>query len=213
MSGIHGQRSQQREDVGDKFIPQQLLLILVKLGIAANPYIPGFQQAMQLPVNPVLLAVNIAHNDLAFTELLQWCPAVNRGGADTGSDLLLQSANAFHEEFIEIAADDSKKLDAFQSRGGIVCSHVQYAIVEFQPRQFPVQVEFRTIEVDPCRRFCACCSSRFSCRPGAACGRFFAGLRGGGSAFGSRCGSPASGGWFIHFSVISHGLITDATSF
>ena len=77
MSGIHGQRCQQREYVGDEFFPQQFLLFLFQVDITTELYSLRIQQLKQLSVNPVLLLVDIPHDNQAFLELFQWCPAIN----------------------------------------------------------------------------------------------------------------------------------------
>jgi len=79
---------------------------------------------------------------------------------------LFQAANAFHEEFIEIAADDCEVLDAFQQGSGVIRSHMQDPAIELQPGQFPVQVEFRGIQVDCRHRLFACHSCGFLRPPG-----------------------------------------------
>ena len=105
--------------------------------------------------------MDIPHNQLAFLELFQRGPAINRRDANTGGNLLFQPANTLHEEFIEVAADDGEELDAFQQGGAVIRGHVQYTAIEFQPGQFPVKVQLGVIQIDclwllcprrPCRR-------------------------------------------------------------
>ncbi len=65
---------------------------------------------------------------------------------DPGTDLLLESADAFHEEFVEIRPGNGGKLDPLQQRHPLVQGLVQHPLVEFQPGQLAVQEQGRVIE-------------------------------------------------------------------
>jgi hypothetical protein len=92
--------------------------------------------------------LEIAHGRLTLLELLGRGAPVESGGMDAGGDLLLETADALHEELIEIAADDGQELDPLQQRGARILGLVEHAAVEGEPGQFATQIEAGVVEVD-----------------------------------------------------------------
>ena len=65
-----------------------------------------------------------------------------------GTDLLLQAADALHEELVEIRADDRDELHALEQGRARILGLPQDAEVEVEPGELTVQVELRQIEVE-----------------------------------------------------------------
>ena len=63
-------------------------------------------------------------------------------------DQLLEAGDADLEEFIEIRARDAEEFDAFENRNGAVLRLLEDALIEFEERQLPVDVQTRGFEVD-----------------------------------------------------------------
>jgi hypothetical protein len=61
--------------------------------------------------------------------------------------LLFETRHPDLEEFIEIGAADTKKLQAFEQRDGLILSKFEHAAVELQKTQFPVDVKLRLAEI------------------------------------------------------------------
>ena len=52
-----------------------------------------------------------------------------------------ETPDAFHEEFIEVVADDRQELHPLQERGAAVVRLVEDAAVERKPGQLAIQIE------------------------------------------------------------------------
>ena len=66
---------------------------------------------------------------------------------DAGLHLLLQAADADHEELVEVRAEDGEELEPFQQRHGRVLRLFQDAAVELQPAQLAVDVQGGIVEI------------------------------------------------------------------
>src|SRR5262249_48201156 len=62
---------------------------------------------------------------------------------DAGLDLLLDAADADHEELVQVGAEDGQELEALQKGHLRVLGLFEYAAVELQPAQLPVEVQRR----------------------------------------------------------------------
>ena len=60
---------------------------------------------------------------------------------------LFEARYADLEELVEVRARDAQELDAFQQRDALVLRLLQYALIEFEERQFPVDIELRRLQV------------------------------------------------------------------
>ena len=99
----------------------------------------------------------------AFQLLARRHPVGAGAAGDAGLHLLLQAADADHEELIQVGAEDRQELEPFQERHLGVLGLLQHPAVEFQPAQFAVDVQRRVVQG---RHFNAV-SGRFV---GGACG-------------------------------------------
>src|SRR5919197_6530168 len=61
--------------------------------------------------------------------------------------LLFETRHPDLEEFIEIGAADTEKLQTFEQRDGLVLSKFEHAAVELQKTQFPVDVKLGLAEI------------------------------------------------------------------
>ena len=65
---------------------------------------------------------------------------------DAGLHLLLQAADADHEELVEVGAEDGQELEPLQQRHLRVLGLLQHAAVELQPAQLAVDVQGRIVK-------------------------------------------------------------------
>jgi hypothetical protein len=104
--------------------------------------------AHQVGKDALLFILHRGEHFAALRDLLARRAAVDGGGVDAGGDLLLEPADAFHEEFIQVVADDGQELDPLQQRRAWVVRLVQDALVEREPGQLAVQVQAGVVEVE-----------------------------------------------------------------
>ena len=106
MRRIHGQRGQHREDVGAEIVAQPLACIGRQIVVEGDADVVLRELLHQDGVDSLHLGLKLTGRGLAFLELLRRGAAVYARGMHPGGDLLLETADAFHEEFIEVVADD-----------------------------------------------------------------------------------------------------------
>src|ERR1700694_5323324 len=80
----------------------------------------------------------LAHTPSDGAELLARCHAVWGALGYAQHHLLLEAADANLEELVEVAAEDGKKLGAFQQRRGRVLGERQDAVVEVEPAELAI---------------------------------------------------------------------------
>ena len=68
-----------------------------------------------------------------------------------GCDLLLQAADADHEELVEVGLEDGQELEPFQQRHARILGLFQNAAIELQPAQLAVEIQRRIVEGCRCR--------------------------------------------------------------
>ena len=55
-------------------------------------------------------------------------------------DELFEGGDANLEEFVEVGADDSEEFEAFEERLSRILGFFEYALVEFEPTEFTIEV-------------------------------------------------------------------------
>ena len=152
MRRVHGQRRQQRKDVGDEMFAQCFRSRSARSVYLTSAYRLRIEQFEQLK--------KIWFWSRCISRTMTWLICICSMGVrpstvcvlNARGDLLFQSADALHEKFIQIAADNGKELDALEQGCLFISGHVQHAAVEFQPRQFAVEIKLGGVEVDDVRR-------------------------------------------------------------
>ncbi len=66
---------------------------------------------------------------------------------NAGADLLLQPADALHEEFVGVRRGDGEEFDSFEERRAAVARFVQDTAIELEPREFAIEKELGRAEV------------------------------------------------------------------
>ena len=66
---------------------------------------------------------------------------------DPGTHLLLETADPFHEELIEVGTDNGNIKEAVKQRHAAVTAFGKNPLVEGKPGQLAVQIPFRTVEI------------------------------------------------------------------
>jgi hypothetical protein len=152
MRRVHRQRGEHGEDVGAEVLAQTRAGIVVEIFVQPDADVVGVEFAHELDMDAAQFGLELAHGRLALLELLGWGASVESGGMDAGGDLLFETADALHEEFVEIVADDGQKLDPLQERGARILGLMEHAAIEGEPGQFATQIEAGVVEVDIGRR-------------------------------------------------------------
>ena len=55
-------------------------------------------------------------------------------------DELFEGGDADFEEFVEVGADDGEEFETFEERLGGILGFFEYALVEFEPTEFTIEV-------------------------------------------------------------------------
>ena len=137
------------KDLPAKHVAQILALLLGQILDAAQEdafLLEGRQQfAAQTLVG---LGEELADGGTNLLELFARRHAVGPGAdVDARLHLLLQAADAHHEELIEIRGEDGQELEPFEQRHRRVLRFFEDAAIEFQPAQFAVDVELGIVKI------------------------------------------------------------------
>jgi hypothetical protein len=85
---------------------------------------------------------------VGLLDLLHRRPAIHRELVHPGRHLLLEAANALHEELVEDRARDREELHPLEQRGSAVLRLVQNTFNEGQPGQLPIEVVLGRVQID-----------------------------------------------------------------
>ena len=144
MRRVERQRRHQGEDVAHVALAQRRLLVGVELGVRLDlDAVLVAQPIAQSVPQGALAALEVAHDGIRGGDLLGRRAAVDGALLQPGDDLLLQAADALHEELVEVRGRDGEELDALEQRRALVLGLVQHAVVEREPRELPVEVQIR----------------------------------------------------------------------
>jgi hypothetical protein len=140
-------RCDQGEDVSGIVVPDLLALPGGKIGKIADgdPFL--LQQILEVVEQALFPSLVLADGCVALLDLLLGGAAVDGPLQHPGAFLLLEAADPFHEEFVQIRTGDSGELDPLQQRRAFVEGLVQHALIEGQPGQLPIEIEFRRGEI------------------------------------------------------------------
>jgi hypothetical protein len=153
MRRIERQRRHEREDVLEIAVAQRALFAGVELLVLQELDAVLAQRFGQLERELALLALELAHHGVALGDLFLRRAAVDRPFLHAGGDLLLETADPLHEEFVEIRGRNRQEFHAFQKRIERILRLLQDARVEGQPGELAVQVELGGVEVFDQRRW------------------------------------------------------------
>src|SRR5262245_2216964 len=89
-----------------------------------------------------LLIDHLAHRLADAIQLFGWRHAIRPGAYGVARlHFLLEPADAHHKEFIEVGAENGDKLEPLQERYLRILGLFQYTAIEFQPAQFPIDIQ------------------------------------------------------------------------
>ena len=142
----------QGHDVLDVVVPQAAAFLLVQVRVIENLDSVFGEATQHLGEDALLAPLDLRNDVLSLVNLLLRRAAVDRQLLNAGPDLLLETADALHEELVEIGAHDGEELDPFEQRRSFVLGFVQHPAVELEPGEFAVQVQRRVLQVDLGRR-------------------------------------------------------------
>ena len=174
MRRIHRLRRDQREDVLVVLVAQFGLFLQGQILVGADLDIGIVQLLAQKQEILVDAILDLVDDAVGFLDLFLGRAAVHRSQLDARCPLLLEAADALHEEFVDIGTDDGDELDPLEQRVVLVLGLGQHALVEFEPRKLAVEVVLRIVqlELEPvlhgfqsgaCFRVFRCCGFRFCC--------------------------------------------------
>lgn len=137
---IDRDRRQDRQQAVDKQLPQPNTIL------ARQPFMVEYQDAFGaqplLQIGPTsLLSLDETSGDLRDSaQLLAWGQAIVALHVHTACRQFLQSGDAHHIEFIEVAVGDRQKPHPLQKRMPRIARLFQHTLVEGEPRQLTVDV-------------------------------------------------------------------------
>ncbi len=145
-------RRHQREDVAVIFLAHRLLLAAREFAVAEDFDAGAAQLLKQLAHRLFPLLLLGADEGVAFGNLLLRRAPVDGRLLHAGGQLLLESADAFHEKFVETGAGDGGEFHPLQQRHPAVLRLPENAAVVGEPAQLPVEIPLRGLQVEGGRR-------------------------------------------------------------
>ena len=94
--------------------------------------------AENLRTKLALPLLELAHYQVALRDLLLRRAPVNRQLVHSRDDLLLEAADALHEELVEVGRRNREKLEALEQRISFVFGLMQNTPIEREPGQLAV---------------------------------------------------------------------------
>jgi hypothetical protein len=149
VGGVDGLGRHQREDVLGVVIPEILLLRLAQVLVGGDHDAVLGQLVQHCEERPVLALLEHAHQEAARVQLFFGRAAVEGAGLNPGPELLLETADPFHEELVDVRADDGDELGPLEQGHALVFRLGENAEVEVQPGELPVEVVLGVAEVVP----------------------------------------------------------------
>ena len=139
MRGIHSQRGQDRVDGVVEKLLEMDTLNLRNIGIIMKMDIfPIQRRGYLLAPATVLIIHHSPRTDADSSQGLGGGETVGTRVSRSCLLLLLEASDTHLEEFIEVGADDAKKLQSLEQRIRLVGSLVEHTLVEFQPAELAV---------------------------------------------------------------------------
>ena len=141
-------RRHQRHDVLDVVGPERFALLLAQVRVVENLDPVLREAAEHLGEHPLLASLDPGDDLLGLVNLLLRRASVDGELLYAGTHLLLEPADALHEELVQVRAHDGQELHALQKGGSLVLGLIQDAAVELEPGELAVQVQGRVLEID-----------------------------------------------------------------
>ena len=140
VRGVHGERGEDREDLG---VEEELDLRL----LGRRELVPAEHlDALRLEVGQHhvaeqvgLLALQLVGALPDVLEHLARRVAAGRPDGDAGGDAPLEAGHADHEELVEVAGEDGEELGPLEDGQLVVLGELEHPLVEGQPRQLTVE--------------------------------------------------------------------------
>ncbi len=153
VRGIDGLGRDQREDVLEVVLAQVGAVLARQVVVAGDDDVVLAQLLDETRHQVVHALLERAHDLIRLADLLPGGATVHGQLGHARALLLLEAADALHEELVEIRRRDGQELDALEQRRAPVLTLVQDAPVEVQPGELAVEIELGVHElaVDPRR--------------------------------------------------------------
>ena len=150
VARVDGQRREHREDLAAEDVAQ---VLAVRVGQVLGPRggrCPSFSRAGSTSSAQAAIGF-VRPSARTAWPMRSSCSrgrhAVGAGAdGDAGLHLLLQAADADHEELVEVGREDGQELEALQQRHRRVLGLLQHAAIELQPAQLAVDVQRGIVE-------------------------------------------------------------------
>ena len=148
VRGIESHRAQDRHEVVREIVTQPLRLLLVP-AIARNEADAfGIEpRQKQLVQHAILFVEQFVRHLRDGPQLIGRRQIVGPALRRAERLLMNQSGNADLEEFIEVRVGDAEERQALEQRHVVVLGEFEYAPVELEQRQLPVEVQLRAGEI------------------------------------------------------------------
>ena len=127
---------------------QEIRILATEPVIAHDLDTVGAKLRAQLLVDIALRALLLPHDLVTRGDLFLRRASIDGLDRHASAQLLLEPANALHEELIEVGADDGQELEPLQQRVSRVLGLVQHTAVELQPGELTVQVQRGIVQIN-----------------------------------------------------------------
>ena len=139
MRRINRERGEHRINVAQEIILDPCFFLLRHIGAIDQHQIPSRLNALR-SARPLLLLIARKLRD-GFADarkLFARREAIGTFCRDPGADLALEAGNAHHEKFVEVIGRNREKAQPLEQRMAFIGQLLQYAAVEVQPGQLPI---------------------------------------------------------------------------
>ncbi len=148
MRRVHRLGRDERKDVLEVLVPKPALIGLGEGLIGRDLHADLTELFLKLHPETLLFGGQGADDLVRLLDLLNRGAAVDRELVNAGCHLLLEAADALHEELVENRASDGDELHTLEQGGSTVLGFVKDALDEREPGQLSVEVLLRRIEID-----------------------------------------------------------------
>ena len=139
MRRIHRLRRHQRENVLVVILANRLALVGREAGVRTHANAVVLELAENSRTKLALSLLELAHHQVTLRDLLLRRAPVNGQLVHPRDDLLLQAADALHEELVEVGRGNREKLEPLEQRISFVFRFMQNASIEREPGELAIE--------------------------------------------------------------------------
>ena len=141
MCGVYREWHQYREDLFTEELVKAFAIVIAKIAPAFDVNIFGIQSGLdEIVESPGMSLLKLESHRKNVIENGLCGPTCVRRHSNSGHDATLQSSDSDHEELIEIAGKNGKKVHSLQQWHIRVFGELQHTLIEGQPTELTIEV-------------------------------------------------------------------------